>query len=43
MSVNPAYAVSWGQLSIAELYRAQWVGLKGAPKTQTLNLHSPLR
>jgi len=43
MSVNPAYAGSRGQLSIAALYRAQWVGLDGAPKTQTLNIHSPIR
>lgn len=43
MSVNPAYAGSRGQLSIAALYRSQWVGLDGAPKTQTLNLHSPIR
>lgn len=43
MSVNPAYAGSRGQLSIAGLYRSQWVGLEGAPKTQTLNLHSPIR
>jgi type IX secretion system PorP/SprF family membrane protein len=42
MSVNPAYAGSRGQLSIAAMYRAQWVGLNGAPKTQTLNLHSPI-
>lgn len=43
MSVNPAYAGSRGQLSIAALYRAQWVGLNGAPTSQTLNLHSPIR
>lgn len=43
MSVNPAYAGSRGQLSIAAMYRAQWVGLDGAPRTQTLNLHSPIR
>lgn len=43
MSVNPAYAGSRGQLSIAALYRAQWVGLEGGPITQTLNLHSPIR
>ncbi|WP_150451486.1 PorP/SprF family type IX secretion system membrane protein [Arenibacter lacus] len=43
MSVNPAYAGSRGQLSIAALYRSQWVGLNGAPKTQTINLHSPIR
>ncbi|WP_419212257.1 type IX secretion system membrane protein PorP/SprF [Maribacter sp. X9] len=43
MSVNPAYAGSRGQLSIAALYRSQWVGLPGAPKTQTLNIQSPIR
>ncbi|SEM24560.1 type IX secretion system membrane protein, PorP/SprF family [Maribacter orientalis] len=43
MTVNPAYAGSRGQLSIAALYRSQWVGLEGAPKTQTLNIQSPIR
>jgi len=43
MSVNPAYAGSRGQLSIGALYRSQWVGLDGAPKTQTLNIQSPIR
>lgn len=43
LTVNPAYAGSRGQLSIAGLYRSQWLGLKGAPETQTLNLHSPIR
>ena len=42
MSVNPGYAGSRGHFSIAALYRAQWVGLDGAPKTQTLNVHSPV-
>ena len=42
VSVNPGYAGSRGQLSIAALYRSQWVGLEGAPKTQTFNLHSPV-
>jgi len=43
MSVNPAYAGSRGQLSIAALYRSQWVGLDGAPTSQTLNIQSPIR
>ncbi len=43
MSVNPAYAGSRGQLSLAALYRSQWVGLDGAPETFTVNLHSPIR
>lgn len=43
MSVNPAYAGQREVLSITGLYRTQWVGLSGAPKTQTLAIHSPLR
>lgn len=42
MSVNPAYAGSRGALSIAALHRSQWIGLDGAPTTQTLNVHSPI-
>ncbi|WP_343488470.1 type IX secretion system membrane protein PorP/SprF [Allomuricauda sp. d1] len=42
VSVNPGYAGSRGHMSIAGLYRAQWVGLDGAPVTQTLNVHTPL-
>lgn len=42
VSVNPGYAGSRGHLSIAALHRSQWVGLDGAPTTQTLNLHSPV-
>lgn len=42
MSVNPAYAGSRDALSITGLYRAQWVGLDGAPETQTINIHSPI-
>ncbi len=43
MSVNPAYAGSRGQLSMAALYRSQWVGLEGSPQTFTINMHSPIR
>ncbi len=42
VSVNPGYAGSRGHMSIAGLYRAQWVGLEGAPVTQTLNIHTPV-
>jgi len=42
VSVNPAYAGSRGNLSVAALHRSQWVGLDGAPVTQTINLHSPV-
>lgn len=40
--VNPAYAGSRGVLSMAGLYRTQWVGLEGAPNTFTLNLNTPV-
>ncbi|SIR37203.1 PorP/SprF family type IX secretion system membrane protein [Maribacter ulvicola] len=43
MSVNPAYAGSRGQLSLTALHRSQWVGLEGAPSTQTFNIQSPIR
>ncbi|NJB70638.1 type IX secretion system PorP/SprF family membrane protein [Saonia flava] len=42
VSVNPGYAGSRGHLSIAALHRSQWLGLDGAPKTQTLNIHTPV-
>jgi len=42
VSVNPAYAGSRGHLSIGGLHRSQWVGLAGAPETQTLNIHTPV-
>jgi type IX secretion system PorP/SprF family membrane protein len=42
MSVNPAYAGSRGVLSFTGLHRSQWVGLDGAPTTQTFNASSPI-
>ncbi|WP_029209478.1 PorP/SprF family type IX secretion system membrane protein [Aquimarina agarilytica] len=42
ISINPAYAGSRGVLSVVGLHRSQWVGLPGAPRTQTLALHSPI-
>ena len=42
MAINPAYAGSKDALSILGLYRAQWVGLDGAPNTQTLSAHMPV-
>ncbi len=41
--VNPAYAGSRGVTSIVGLHRSQWVGLDGAPRTQTLSIHSPIQ
>lgn len=43
ISINPAYAGSRETLSVVGLHRSQWVGLEGAPTTQTLSVHAPLR
>jgi len=40
--VNPAYAGSKESISGGLLYRTQWVGLDGAPKTATFDIHSPV-
>lgn len=42
MAVNPGYAGSRGHLSLIGLYRSQWLGLEGAPRTQSLAIHGPL-
>ena len=41
MMINPAYAGSRDCTSIFALYRNQWVGLDGAPKTASLSFHTP--
>ena len=43
MTVNPGYAGSMDHLVVNALHRSQWVGLDGAPKTQTLGLHAPFK
>ena len=40
--INPGYAGNRNVLSINGVHRAQWVGLEGAPRTQTLSIHSPM-
>lgn len=42
MMFNPGYAGSRGVGSFFGLYRTQWVGLEGAPKTATLSYHAPI-
>lgn len=42
INVNPAYAGSRGVLSVFGLYRTQWVGLDGAPKTAAFSVNSPI-
>jgi type IX secretion system PorP/SprF family membrane protein len=43
LAVNPAYAGSTEMLTVDILSRYQWVGIKGAPRTISLGIHSPLR
>ena len=40
-AVNPAYTGSRGAISSVALFRTQWVGFEGAPKTQSVNVNSP--
>ncbi len=40
---NPAYAGNRDVFNIVALHRQQWVGLKGAPMSTTLSLHTPLK
>lgn len=42
LSVNPAYAGSREALTVTLLHRNQWVSFPGAPKTNTLTLHTPV-
>ncbi|MGL2986930.1 PorP/SprF family type IX secretion system membrane protein [Flavobacterium sp. RSSA_27] len=42
ININPAYAGSRGAMSIFALHRTQWVGLDGAPTTNTASIHTPL-
>jgi type IX secretion system PorP/SprF family membrane protein len=42
LSINPAYAGSQDFINITGDIREQWVGIKGAPSTQTLSAHSPV-
>lgn len=40
--INPAYAGSNGYGSLFSIYRAQWLGLEGAPRTMNLAYHQPI-
>lgn len=42
LTVNSAYAGSRGHLTVTGLHRTQWVGLDGAPQTQSLSVESPV-
>lgn len=43
VNVNPAYAGSRGVMSIFGLHRTQWVGLDGAPVTNSLAFNTPVK
>ncbi|WP_430615289.1 PorP/SprF family type IX secretion system membrane protein [Flavobacterium sp. JP2137] len=42
IQINPAYAGSRGIMSVFGVYRTQWVGLDGAPKTAAFSVNTPL-
>ncbi len=42
MVINPAYAGSLDATSITAIYRHQWVGMAGAPRTFAASVHSPI-
>lgn len=43
LAINPAYAGSREALSTAVFLRNQWTGIDGAPKTETVTVHGPMR
>lgn len=43
LPINAAYTGARDVLSIRALYRNQWSGIKGAPQTTSLSLHSPFK
>jgi type IX secretion system PorP/SprF family membrane protein len=42
-TINPAYAGTWQSLGFIALTRLQWVGISGAPSTQTLSIQTPFK
>lgn len=43
LAINPAYSSLDESATITALSRHQWVGFKGAPHTQTLSFHTPIK
>ena len=41
--LNPAYAGSQEAIQVTGTVRDQWTNIKGAPKTQVVSVHSPLK
>lgn len=42
MNINPAYAGSREAISIFGMHRTQWVGLDGAPVTNSISINTPI-
>lgn len=42
LALNPAYAGVHEGISASLLWREQWIGFEGAPRTQTMSVHSPI-
>ncbi|OAQ42275.1 hypothetical protein A5893_03955 [Pedobacter psychrophilus] len=42
LAINPAYAGSRDLISATALARKQWVGIDGAPQTQTISIDGPI-
>lgn len=43
LPLNPAFSGSREALSLAGSFRSQWAGFEGAPITQTISAHTPLK
>ena len=43
VNVNPAYAGSRNSINVVALHRTQWVGLDGAPTTNTVSIDTPIK
>ncbi len=41
--LNPAYAGSQEAISVMGIYRHQWAGMEGAPRTANISVHTPFR
>lgn len=42
MAINPAYTGIHEGISTSFLWREQWLGFEGAPRTQTASIHAPI-
>lgn len=43
LMINPSYSSMDEAINVTALARQQWVGFKGAPNTQTISVHSPVK